>query len=93
LAAAQAALDLEKKVNAVRFFSFTCLLKGLSCYLFIILRNSFKLAGSSGKRSLDRISVDRNCVLSLDQNYVNHLIEYFDTFHLIELFDQLIKKN
>jgi hypothetical protein len=46
-----------------------------------------------GKQSLDRISVDQNCVLSLDQNYVNHLIEFFDTFHLIELFDQLIKKN
>ena len=45
------------------------------------------------KQSLDRISVDRNCVLSLDRNYVNHLIEFFDTFHLIELFDQLIKKN
>ena len=46
-----------------------------------------------GKRSLDQISVYQNCVLSLDQNYVNHLIEFFDTFHLIELFDQLIKKN
>ena len=46
-----------------------------------------------GKQSLDRISVDQNCVLSLDRNYVNHLIEFFDTFHLIELFDQLIKKN
>ena len=48
---------------------------------------------SNGKRSLDRISVDRNCVLSLDQNYVYHLTEFCDTFHLIELFDQLIKKN
>ena len=38
-----------------------------------------------GKRSLDRISVDRNCVLSLDRNYVNHLIKFFDTFHLIEI--------
>ena len=47
----------------------------------------------NGKRSLDRISVDRisvdrNCVLSLDQNYVNHLIE----FHLIESVDQNFKK-
>ena len=41
-----------------------------------------------GKRSLDQISVDRNCVLSLDQNYVNHLIE----FHLIESVDQNFKK-
>ena len=37
-----------------------------------------------GKRSLDRISVDRNCVLSLDWNYVNHLIE----FHLIKSVDR-----
>jgi hypothetical protein len=28
-----------------------------------------------GKRSLDRISVDRNCVLSVDRNCGNHLIE------------------
>jgi hypothetical protein len=30
---------------------------------------------------VDRNSVDRNCVLSLDRNYVNHLTE----FHLTEL--------
>ena len=41
-----------------------------------------------GKRSLDRISVDRNCVLSLDRNYVYHLIE----FHLIESVDRNFKK-
>ena len=40
-----------------------------------------------GKRSLDRISVDRNCVLSVDQNCGNHLIKFFDTFHLIESFN------
>ncbi len=35
------------------------------------------ISGSrQGKRSLDRISVDRNCG--------NHLIEFFDSFHLIE---------
>ena len=39
-----------------------------------------------GKRSLDQISVDRNCVLSLDRNYVNHLIE----FHLTESFINVI---
>ena len=48
-----------------------------------------------GKQSLDRISLDQNCVLSLDRNYVNHLIEFFDTFHLIEIcnndFDQTPK--
>jgi hypothetical protein len=37
-----------------------------------------------GKRSLDRISVDRNCVLSLDRNFVNHLTE----FHLTESVDR-----
>ena len=35
--------------------------------------------------SLDQILLDRNCVLSLDQNYVNHLIKFFDTFHLIKI--------
>ena len=38
-----------------------------------------------GKQSLDRISVDRNCDLSVDRNFTNHLIEFFDTFHLIEI--------
>jgi hypothetical protein len=37
-----------------------------------------------GKRSLDQISVDQNCVLSLDRNFVNHLTE----FHLTESVDQ-----
>ena len=30
---------------------------------------------------------DRNCVLSLDQNYVNHLTEFLDGFQLIESFN------
>ena len=46
----------------------------------------------NGKRSLDRISLDRNCHFSLDrnchfsldQNFHNQLTEFFDTFHLIE---------
>jgi len=38
-----------------------------------------------GKRSLDRISLDRNCRFSVDRNFTNHLIEFFDTFHLIEI--------
>jgi hypothetical protein len=45
---------------------------------------SFNINGPIGKRSLDRISVDRNCVLSVDRNCGNHLIKFFDTFHLIE---------
>ncbi len=37
-----------------------------------------------GKQSLDRISVDRNCVLSVDQNCGNQLTEFLDGFQLIE---------
>ena len=40
-----------------------------------------------GKWSLDWNSVDRNCVLSLDQNFINHLTE----FHLTESVDQNFK--
>jgi hypothetical protein len=49
---------------------------------FQTFRNQF-----SGKRSLDRISVDQNCVLSLDRNCGNQLIE----FHLIESVDRKFK--
>jgi hypothetical protein len=49
-----------------------------------------------GKQSLDRISLDQNCHFSVDQNFTNHLIEFFDTFHLIKSlnneFDQTPKK-
>jgi hypothetical protein len=49
-----------------------------------------------GKRSLDRISVDRNCVLSVDRNCGNQLTEFLDGFQLIESlnneFDQTPKK-
>ena len=64
-------------------------------FVFLGFSSGFQLNGTlnKGKRSLDRISVDRNCVLSVDRNCGNHLIEFFDTFHLIKLFDQLIKKN
>ena len=54
------------------------------------------LLAFKGKRSLDRISLDQNCHFSVDQNFTNHLIEFFDTFHLIESlnneFDQTPKK-
>ena len=52
--------------------------------LFYYHRFQIVRAYNCGKRSLDRISVDRNCVLSVDRNCGNHLIEFFDTFHLIE---------
>ena len=32
----------------------------------------------------DQNSLDRNCVLSVDQNFYNQLTKIFDTFHLIE---------
>ncbi len=41
----------------------------------------------STEGSVDRNSVDRNCVLSLDQNYDNHLTEFLDGFQLIESFN------
>ena len=34
--------------------------------------------------SVDRISLDQNCVFSVDQKFHNQLIEFFETFHLIE---------
>jgi hypothetical protein len=34
--------------------------------------------------SFDQNSVDRNCVLSVDQNFHNHLTKFFDAFQLIE---------
>jgi hypothetical protein len=37
--------------------------------------------------SFDQNSLDRNCVLSLDQNFDNQLTEFFDTFHLNESFN------
>jgi hypothetical protein len=43
------------------------------------------------KGLFDQKSVDRNCVLSVDQNFHNQLTEIFDTFQLIEKFDQLPK--
>ncbi len=73
-------------------------------FITIYLRKSLKLfqiysnlyLTRMGKRSLDRISLDRNCHFSVDRNFTNHLIEFFDTFHLIESlnneFDQTPKK-
>ena len=41
----------------------------------------------------DQKSVDQNCVLSVDQNFHNQLTKIFDTFQLIEKFDQVPKKE
>ncbi len=35
----------------------------------------------------DQNSLDRNCVLSVDQNFHNQLTKIFETFHLIEIFN------
>jgi hypothetical protein len=37
--------------------------------------------------SFDRNSLDRNCVLSVDQNFDNQLTEFLDAFQLIETFN------
>ncbi len=50
----------------------------------IIQKNQKKDRGS-----FDRNSLDRNCVLSLDRNYVNHLTE----FHLTKSVDQIIRST
>jgi len=46
--------------------------------------------------SVDQISHDQNCHLSLDQKFHFHLIKFFETFHLIKtfnnVFDQTPKK-
>jgi hypothetical protein len=59
-------------------------------YLRIMLKINM---ADTDRGSFDRKSVDRNCVLSVDQNFHNQLTEIFDTFQLIEKFDQLPKKN
>ncbi len=41
-----------------------------------------------GEWSLDRNSLDRNCVISVDQNFHNQLTEFFETFQLIKKFNQ-----
>ena len=46
-------------------------------------------AGFNDRGSFDQNSLDRNCVLSLDRNYVNHLTE----FHLTESVDQIIRST
>ena len=35
----------------------------------------------------DRNSLDRNCVLSVDQNFDNQLTEFLDAFQLIKTFN------
>ena len=37
--------------------------------------------------SFDQKSLDQNCVLSVDRNFHNQLTEFFETFHLIVIFN------
>jgi hypothetical protein len=72
------ARDVLPKITVASFLLFlNCVIDYLNFLNFLTIGND--------RGSLDRISLDRNCVLSLDRNYVNHLIKFFDTFHLIEI--------
>jgi hypothetical protein len=41
----------------------------------------------------DQNSLDQNCVFSVDRNFHNQLIKFFETSQLIEKFDQVPKNN
>ena len=49
--------------------------------LLYVVMHWAQIGEPCGKWSLDQNSLDQNCVLSLDQNYVNHLTEFLDGFH------------
>jgi len=55
----------------------------------------FHLVGyvQNDRGSFDRNSLDRNCVFSVDRKFHNQLIKFFETFQLIEKFDQVPKNN
>jgi hypothetical protein len=40
----------------------------------------------------DRISLDRNCLFSVDQKFHFQLIKFFETFHLIETFNNALNQ-
>ena len=42
---------------------------------------------ANDRGSLDQNSLDRNCVFSVDQSFHNQLTKIFETFHLIEIFN------
>jgi hypothetical protein len=48
---------------------------------------SFNAVHLGDRGSFDRNSVDRNCVLSVDQNFTNQLTEFLDAFQLIKSFN------
>ena len=58
-----------------------------------LIQSTFSIQAITDRGSFDRNSLDRNCVLSVDQNFHYQLTEIFDTFQLIKKFDQLPKKN
>ena len=50
---------------------------------------SYLFVWTFGISSLDQISLDRNCLFSVDRKFHFQLIEFFETFKLIENFDQV----
>ena len=77
-------IDQIKKHNRFDIYKFIHKKIALNHKAFNSKSRSVFRAQIIGKRSLDRISLDRNCHFSVDRNFTNHLIEFFDTFHLIE---------
>jgi hypothetical protein len=55
-----------------------------------VLKLSLKLSFKD-RGLFDQNSLDRNCLFSVDQNFHNQLTKFFETFQLIEKFDQLPK--
>jgi hypothetical protein len=63
------------------------------CFSFILYLQKCLMTDFHDRGLFDQNSLDRNCVLSVDQNFHNQLTKIFDTLQLIEKFDQLPKKN
>ena len=59
-----------------------CCLQSMNIYLFKRNNVYFRLPFDRG--SLDRNSLDQNCVFSVAQKFHNQLIKFFYTFHLIK---------
>jgi hypothetical protein len=43
--------------------------------------------------SLDRILFDQNCLFSVDRKFHFQLIKFFETFHLIETFNNVFNQT
>jgi hypothetical protein len=77
-------LKIKLKAFIKRYLSST----NTIIFRLILLVNLWALLNDFFDRgSFDQNSLDQNCVLSLDQNFDNQLTKFFDTFHLIESFN------